>query len=90
MLRWIVFPSSFEMDYEVEASGRVRISRLDSSLADMDLRFHFLIFETARIQMRCGAVQSDSVIETWADASGNLSIAPGAATLSGEAVKTAR
>ena len=70
------------MDYEADGSGRVRITRLYSSLADMDLSFHFLIFETGRIQMRCGAAHSDSVIEAWADSSGNLSIAPGAATLS--------
>jgi hypothetical protein len=84
----IVFPSTFEMDYEADATGRVRITRLYSSLADMDLRFRFLIFDTGRIQMRCGTARNDAVIEAWADASGNLNIAPGAATLSAEAVKT--
>ena len=84
----IVFPSTFEMDYEADATGRVRISRLYSSLTDMDISFHFLIFETGRIQMRCGVARSVGAIEAWTDASGNLSIAPGAATLSGEAVKT--
>lgn len=84
----MVFPSTFEMDYETDTSGAVLITRLDSALADMDLRFHFLIFETARVQVRCGTVRSGSVIDANIDAFGNLTIAPGVATLSGNAFHT--
>jgi len=82
------FPGTFEMDYEVdEAAGRVSITRLNAALADVDITFHFLIFETGRVQVRCGAVRSGSPIEGSADAFGNLTVAAGAATLSGEAFK---
>src|SRR5215211_1060576 len=48
------FPGTFEMDYEVdEAAGRVSITRLNAALADVDITFHFLIFETGRVQVRC-------------------------------------
>lgn len=80
------FPGTFEMDYEVDAAaGRVSITRLQAALADMDITFRFLIFETGRVQMRCGAARSESPIEGSADVFGNLTIAAGAATLSGEA-----
>jgi hypothetical protein len=84
----VPFPGTFEMDYEVdEAAGRVEITRLSAALADMDVTFHFLIFETGRIQVRCGTARSEAPIEGGVDASGNLTIAAGAATLSGEAFK---
>lgn len=80
----VVFPSTFEMNYEVDtASGRVNITRLYTTLADMDVTFHFLIFETGRARIRCGSARNDAQIEGNVDASGNLSIASGAATLSG-------
>lgn len=80
----VVFPSTFEMNYEVDsASGRINISRLYTTLADMDVTFHFLIFETGRAHIRCGTARNDEVIEGNVDAVGNLSIAAGAATLSG-------
>src|SRR5215207_2995866 len=82
------FPGTFEMDYELdEATGRVSITRLNTALADVDIAFHFLIFETGRVQVRCGAARNASPIEGSADASGNLTVAPGAAMLSGEAFK---
>jgi hypothetical protein len=84
----VAFPGTFEMDYEVdEAAGRVSITRLYATLADFDITFRFLIFETGRVQVRCGAVRSGSPIEGSADAFGNLTVAAGAATLSGEAFK---
>ena len=80
----VVFPSTFEMDYEVDrSSGRVNISRLSAALADMDIRFHFLIFETARVQVRCGSARNVSEIVGTLDLSGNLTIPAGAATLGG-------
>jgi hypothetical protein len=82
----VVFPGSFEMDYELDASaGGVRITRLDTALADMDVTFHFLIFETGSVHMRCGAARSESPIEGTTDALGNLTVPAGAATLSGGA-----
>jgi hypothetical protein len=82
----VPFPGTFEMDYEVdEAAGRVEITRLSAALADMDITFHFLIFEAGRVKVRCGTARSASPIEGGIDAFGNLSIAAGAATLSGEA-----
>jgi hypothetical protein len=85
----VVFPSAFEMDYEAdELSGSVRITRLQAALADMDITFRFLIFETGRVQIRCGVARSESVIAGNADGSGNLTIAAGAATLSGQSVQT--
>jgi hypothetical protein len=82
----VPLPGTFEMDYEVdEAAGRVRITRLSAALADMDITFRFLIFETGRVKVRCGTARSASPIEGSVDAFGNLSIAAGAATLSGEA-----
>lgn len=84
----IVFPATFQMDYETDSSGAVRINRLYSSLADMDLRFHFLIFETAHVQIRCGAVENTSVIDATRDSFGGLTIAAGAATLSGDSLQT--
>lgn len=85
----VVFPSTFEMDYDVdEPSGTVRITRLQAALADMDINFRFLIFETARVQIRCGVARNESVISGTTDASGNLTIAAGVATLSGESVET--
>jgi hypothetical protein len=72
------------MNYEVDStSGRVNISRLYTTLADIDVTFHFLIFETGRVHIRCGTARNDAEIEGNVDASGNLSIASGAATLSG-------
>ena len=59
----IVFPGTFEMDYEVDnSSGTVNITRLGTALADMDITFHFLIFETARVQVRCGSARSETPI----------------------------
>ena len=82
----VPFPASFEMDYEEDPStGRVRVTRLYAALADVDVTFHFLIFETGRVRVRCGAARSESPFEGAADASGNFSIAAGAATLSGSA-----
>lgn len=82
----VPFPGTFEMDYEVdEAAGRVEITRLSAALADFDITFHFLIFETGRVKVRCGTARSASPIEGSVDAFGNLTIAAGAATLSGEA-----
>jgi hypothetical protein len=82
------FPGTFEMDYELDgAAGRVSITRLYTTLADVDITFRFLIFETGRVQMRCGAARGASPIEGSADAFGNLTVASGAATLSGEAFK---
>ena len=84
----VPLPGTFEMDYEVdEAAGRVEITRLSAALADMDITFHFLIFETGRVKVRCGTARSASPIEGSVDAFGNLSIAAGAATLSGEAFR---
>ena len=84
----VPFPGTFEMDYELdEAAGRVEITRLSAALADMDITFHFLIFETGRIQVRCGTARSASPIEGSVDAFGNVTIAAGAATLTGEAFK---
>src|SRR4030095_9846471 len=80
----VVFPSTFEMDYEVDrSSGRVNISRLSAALADMDIRFHFLIFETGRVQVRCGSARNVSAVVGTIDSSGNLTIPAGAATLNG-------
>jgi hypothetical protein len=80
----VVFPSTFEMDYEVDrSSGRVNISRLSAALADMDIRFHFLIFETGRVQVRCGSARNVSAVVGTLDSSGNLTIPAGAATLNG-------
>lgn len=80
----VVFPSTFEMNYELDnATGRVNITRLYTTLADMDVTFHFLIFETGRVQIRCGSARNDTSIEGSVDASGNLTIAGGAATLAG-------
>jgi hypothetical protein len=84
----INFPSTFEMDYETDGSGTIQIRRLYSSLADMDLRFRFLIFETANVQVRCGAVLNDAVIEATLDSFGGLTIPSGAATLSGDSLQT--
>jgi hypothetical protein len=85
----VVFPSTFEMDYEAdELSGMVRITRLQASLADMDITFRFLIFETGRVKIRCGVARSESVIAGNADALGNLTIAAGAATLAGQSLQT--
>ncbi|HEX8556755.1 MAG TPA: hypothetical protein VF668_01560 [Pyrinomonadaceae bacterium] len=82
----VTFPGTFEMDYEVdEAAGRVSITRLYAALADVDITFRFLIFETGRVQVRCGVARSESPIVGSADAFGNLTVAAGAATLSGEA-----
>ena len=82
----VPFPGTFEMDYEVdEAAGRVEITRLSAALADMDITFHFLIFETGRVKVRCGTARSASPIEGSVDAFGNVTIAAGAATLTGEA-----
>jgi hypothetical protein len=79
------FPGAYEMDYEVDDAGRVRVTRLQTAVADMDISFRFLIFETARVSVRCGSVRNDEVIHGTVDASGNLTLAAGAATLSGEA-----
>ena len=80
----VVFPGTFEMDYEMDESTRgVRITRLDTTLADMDIAFHFLIFEMGRVRMRCGTARSESPIDGSVDAAGNLIVATGAATLSG-------
>lgn len=84
----IAFPATFQMDYETDGSGAVRINRLHASLADMDLRFHFLIFETAHVQVRCGAVENSGVINATSDSSGGITIASGAATLSGDSLQT--
>ena len=82
----VTFPGTFEMDYELdEAAGRVSITRLAAALADVDITFRFLIFETGRVQLRCGAARSESPIEGAADALGSLTIPAGAATLSGVA-----
>lgn len=84
----IVFPGTFEMDYELdESAGLVRITRLYTALADMDIKFHFLIFETGSVQLRCGTARSESPIEGTTDAFGNLTVAAGAATLSGGAFR---
>ena len=79
----VVFPGTFEMNYQVDSLGHVNISRLYTTLADMDVTFHFLIFETGRVQMRCGTARNDADIVGNVDASGNLTIASGAASLSG-------
>lgn len=82
----LAFPASFEVDYEADAAtGRVRVTRLHAALADVDVAFHFLIFETARVKVRCGTARNASPVEGWADSAGNLSIADGAATLSATA-----
>ena len=82
----IVFPGSFEMDYELdEPAGSVRITRLYTSLADMDIKFHFLIFETGSVRLRCGTARNESSIEGTTDVLGNLTVPTGAATLSGGA-----
>jgi hypothetical protein len=82
----LAFPASFEVDYEADDStGRVRVTRLYAAIADVDVAFHFLIFETARVRARCGTARNTSVIEGSADAAGNLSVASGVATLSGTA-----
>ena len=81
----VPFPGTFEMDYEVdEAAGRVSITRLSAELADMDITFRFLIFETGRVQVRCGTARSQSPIEGVVDVFGNLTVAAGAAALAGE------
>lgn len=85
----VVFPSTFEMDYEAdEPAGSVRLTRLSAALADMDVTFHFLIFETGRVQIRCGMVRNESAIVGSADAAGNFTIPAGAATLSGQSLQT--
>lgn len=82
----LAFPASFEVDYEADApTGRVRVTRLYAALADVDVAFHFLIFETARVGVRCGTARNAAPVEGRADAAGNLSIADGAATLSATA-----
>jgi hypothetical protein len=82
----LAFPASFEMDYEADAlTGRVRVTRLYAAVADVDVAFHFLIFETARVSVRCGTARNEAPVEASADASGNVSVATGAATLSGSA-----
>ena len=84
----ITFPATFTMDYATDGSGAVHINRLQASMADMDLRFHFLIFETANVHIRCGAVQNNGVIEATQDAFGGLNIPSGAATLAGDSLQT--
>ena len=81
----VPMPGSFELDYEPGAAGQVRITRLYAELADMDLTFRFLIFETGRLRLRCGSARSGGVIVGDLGAAGNLTIPSGAATLSGEA-----
>lgn len=82
----LAFPASFEMDYEADAaSGRVRLTRLYAAVADVDVAFHFLIFETARVSVRCGTARNEAVVEGSLDASGNVFVDAGAATLSGSA-----
>jgi hypothetical protein len=84
----ITFPATFLMDYSTDGSGAVHINRLQSTLADMDLRFHFLIFETAHVEVRCGVVKNSAVIEATQDAFGGLNIPSGSATLAGDAHQT--
>jgi hypothetical protein len=80
----VVFPGTFELDYEVDnTSGQVNITRLSTGLADMDVAFHFLIFETARVHIRCGSARNMTDIVGSVDGSGNLTIPSGAATLDG-------
>jgi hypothetical protein len=81
-------PGTFELDYELDGAGQVRVTRLQAALADMDFTFRFLIFEMGRVQLRCGAVRNDGVIVGNLDAAGNLTIPAGAATFSGEAFDT--
>jgi hypothetical protein len=71
------------MEYEQESAGRVRVTRLSAAVADIDVVFNFLIFETARLRVRCGAAESEGVVVGDLDDAGNLWIAPGAATLKG-------
>ena len=60
----VVFPSTFEMNYELDSSsGRVNISHLYTTLADMDVTFHFLIFEIGRAHIRCGTARNNAEIE---------------------------
>lgn len=82
----LAFPASFEMDYEADAAtGRVTVTRLYTTVADVDVSFHFLIFETARVSVRCGTARNEAPVEGSADASGNVVVDTGAATLSGSA-----
>jgi hypothetical protein len=83
----IVIPSTFEMEYEADSAGNVQISRLYSAIADMDLRFQISIFATSQVKMRCGTIRSETPITASVDATGGLSIASGAATLSGDSME---
>ena len=79
----INFPGTFEMDYIQDSRGGVEIPRLHTSIADMDIVFNFLIFETHRMKIRCGETHNDRTITGNVDVLGNLTIPSGAASISG-------
>lgn len=77
------FPGSFEMYYRQDSTGRIEVTRLQTSLADMDIIFRFLIFETNRIAIRCGEMHNARNVTGNVDAFSNLTIPPGALAVSG-------
>ena len=83
----INFAGTFEMDYLQDTSGRIEIARLQTSLADMDIVFRFLIFETSRIKIRCGEAHSNRTITGNIDGLGNLTIPSGAASIFGSSLE---
>jgi hypothetical protein len=79
----INFVGAFEIDYLQETGGRVEITRLQTNLADIDIVFRLLIFETNRIKIRCGETHNERSIIANVDDRGNLTIPSGAASISG-------
>jgi hypothetical protein len=82
------FPGTFEMDYRQDISGRVEVTRLQTKLADMDIIFRFLIFETNRIKIRCAEAHNERNITGDVDGFGNLTIPSGTASIAGGSFET--
>jgi hypothetical protein len=77
------FPGTFEMDYRQDSGGRIEVTRLQTRLADMDIVFRFLIFETTRFTIRCGEMHNERPITGAVDPFSNLMIPSGAVSISG-------
>jgi hypothetical protein len=81
------FPGTFEMDYRPDVAGRIEITRLQTSLPDMDIAFRFLIFETKRVTVRCGQLNNDGSVRGDVDSFNRLTIPPSSFNVSGSALE---